>query len=51
VSDIRIVTLPGQQVRQTKLEAWAQAEGVRIVRQIKLVGRSPLQVQVEVVPR
>jgi hypothetical protein len=33
--EIRTVTLVGKQIRQAKLAAWAEANGVRIVRQIR----------------
>jgi hypothetical protein len=39
--DTRTITLPGKQVRQAKLAAWAEANDVRIVAQVRRLPSEP----------
>jgi len=40
-TEVRTVTLPGRQVRSAKLKVWAEAEGVRIVENIRRLESEP----------
>lgn len=48
MTQVRTVTLPGKQVRYAKVEAWAEAEGVRIVRRVRRLPSDPGTWSVEV---